>query len=114
MAGYLLDTQIVLWMVLEPVRQERPVFVSAASVWEIEIKRQIGKLDLVGEVSVPLERHGFRELAITWTHARQVGSLPLIHRDPFDRVLVAHALVEDLVLVTADRGLARYPVRTVF
>ena len=124
MTGYLLDTQIVLWGAREPARlspraaailkTESDVFVSAASLWEIETKRQIGKLTVDIDLERHLLDHGFRELAITGRHAREVGRLPLIHRDPFDRILAAQALAENLTLVTADRDLARYPIRTVF
>ena len=122
MSGFLLDTQIIIWMLQEPRRlpgtvkriivEEPGLFVSAASLWEIETKRQIGKLEEDGNVRTPLDAFGFRELPITWRHAQAVGRLPLIHRDPFDRILAAQALVEDLALVTADRDLARYPIRT--
>ena len=123
MRGFLIDTQIVVWGALEPrrlspeasriVRSER-VYVSAASLWEIETKRQIGKLTLDIDLAAHLKSHEFRELPITWEHARTVAALPPIHRDPFDRILAAQALIEDLTLVTADRDLARYPVRTAF
>jgi PIN domain nuclease of toxin-antitoxin system len=124
MTGYLLDTQIVVWGAREPERlspravailkSESVVFVSAASLWEIETKRQIGKLTLEIDLERHLLDHGFCELAITGRHAREVGRLPQIHRDPFDRILAAQALSENLILVTADRDLARYPIRTVF
>jgi PIN domain nuclease of toxin-antitoxin system len=123
MRGFLIDTQILVWGALDPrrlspeafriIRGER-VYVSAASLWEIETKRQIGKLTLDLDLAAHLQAHAFQELPITWEHARRVALLPLIHRDPFDRILAAQALVEDLTLVTADRDLARYPVRTVF
>ena len=124
MSGYLLDTQVILWGAREPTRLSRraveilrsqsDVFVSAASIWEIETKRQIGKLTVDIDLTRYLRDHGFLELPIAWPHAREVGRLPLIHRDPFDRILAAQALVENLVLVSADRDLARYPIRTVF
>jgi len=124
MAGFLLDTQIVVWMVLNPSRLSskaaeiiaggRRVYVSAASLWEVETKRKIGKLDLQGDLRAVLARHGFEELAITWEHAVRLADLPLLHRDPFDRILAAQALAENLTLVTADRDLARYPIQTVF
>lgn len=124
MTGFLLDTQIILWMLLEPHRlskearriiaEEPSLFVSASSLWEVETKRQIGKLRLKGSISLLLSSQGIRELSITWRHAQGIGMLPLIHRDPFDRILAAQALVENLALVTADRDLARYPIRTIF
>lgn len=123
MRGFLIDTQILVWGALDPGRlspeasriiRGEQVCVSAASLWEIETKRQIGKLTLDLDLAAHLQAHAFQELSITWEHARRVAALPLIHRDPFDRLLAAQALVEDLTLVTADRDLARYPVRTVF
>ena len=124
MRGYLLDTHVVLWGGREPGRlsqraaeillAEADVYVSAASVWEIETKRQIGKLQLDIDLERHLLDHGFRDLPVTAGHARQLALLPLIHRDPFDRMLAAQAMAEDLTLVTADRQLAAYPVRTVF
>ena len=124
MRGYLLDPLVVLWGGREPgrlsqraaeiLRAEADVYVSAASVWEIETKRQIGKLQLDIDLERHLLDHGFRDLPVTAGHARQLALLPLIHRDPFDRILAAQALAENLTLVTADRQLAAYPVRTVF
>jgi PIN domain nuclease of toxin-antitoxin system len=124
MTGYLLDTQVILWGAQDPsrlsgrateiLRSEANVFISAASLWEVETKRQIGKLTLEVDLERHLLDHGFLELPITGAHARQVGLLPLLHRDPFDRMLAAQALAENLTLVTADRELARYPIRTLF
>ncbi len=124
MSSFLLDTQIIIWMVLDPGRLSSqvaqiitarpPVLVSAASLWELETKRQMGKLDVTGDLRSVLVTHRFEELAVTWEHALHVAALPLIHRDPFDRILAAQAMAENLTLVTADRALARYPIRTVF
>ena len=123
MRGFLIDTQILVWGALEPRRlspeaswvlREERVYVSPASLWEIETKRQIGKLTLDVDLAAHLQAHAFQELPITWEHARRIAALPLIHRDPFDRILAAQALAEDLTLLTADRDLARYPIRTVF
>lgn len=86
------------------------VFVSTVSIWEAEIKRAIGKLaaeeDLVEHVRV----NDFAPLHIRFEHAVQVGRLPLVHGDPFDRMLVAQAQVEGLAIVTRDRAIAQYPV----
>ena len=123
MRGFLIDTQILLWGALDPGRlspeasrivREETVYVSAAGLWEIETKRQIGKLTLGIDIAAHVRAHAFEELPITWRHAEAAGRLPLIHRDPVGRILAAQALVEDLALVTADRDLARYPIRTVF
>ena len=88
------------------------VFVSAASVWEIAIKRALNKLDVPGDVLEAIEASGFRELPMTAFHAEQAGSLPLHHTDPFDRMLVAQAQAEGLILVTRDAHIPRYGIRT--
>lgn len=85
------------------------VFVSAASIWEIEIKSGIGKLDAdVNELVARMEEAGFRELPVTVAHAAAVRDLPDIHRDPFDRLLVAQAITEPLRLLTNDDTVGRY------
>ena len=82
---------------------------SAASAWEINIKRALGKLVVGAELRLAqaLERDGFMELAISVAHAEAVRALPAVHRDPFDRMLVAQAQVEGLAIVTADDVIAR-------
>lgn len=88
---------------------ETDVAVSAASVWEIAIKRAKGKLATPENL---LERLAeFRPLPITFAHAQQAGTLPLHHADPFDRMLVAQAQLEGLTLVTGDARIARYQVQ---
>jgi PIN domain nuclease of toxin-antitoxin system len=86
------------------------VFVSAATAWELGIKQSKGKLVLSRAVSEQRSMWGFLELPITFAHAEFAATLPLLHGDPFDRMLVAQALVEDLILVTADRRLSEYQV----
>ena len=87
------------------------VFVSAVSAWEIAIKRSLGKLAFAGEVAALVEREDFQELPIRMVHAEEAEALPLHHRDPFDRMLVAQSRSESLVLVTSDRVFTRYDVR---
>lgn len=87
---------------------------SAVSVWEIAIKRSLGKLTLDPRWHVRLSRLAFAEMPITAEHARRVEDLPWHHKDPFDRLLVAQALAEDHDLVTADAQLAAYGVRVVW
>jgi PIN domain nuclease of toxin-antitoxin system len=87
------------------------VFVSAATAWELGIKQSNGKLILLKPVSEQRMRFGFLELPITFAHAEFAATLPLLHRDPFDRMLVAQAIVEQMVLVTADSQLSGYPVK---
>jgi PIN domain nuclease of toxin-antitoxin system len=95
--------------------QERAetVFASAASIWEIEIKRAQGRLRASIDLSDLVDRSGFERLPITFEHAVEAGRLPLVHRDPFDRMLVAQARVEGMTLASADEEIQRYGVATV-
>jgi PIN domain nuclease of toxin-antitoxin system len=86
------------------------VFVSAASAWEIAIKRKLGRLDYTGSPSQAIEANGFTSLPITAQQAELVETLAPIHRDPFDRLLIAQSLDRKLVLVTADGQIKQYPV----
>ena len=115
----LIDTQIFIWTVLDndklgvKARQimlgAREVFVSAVSIWEIAIKAKIGKLEGDPDEFVEaIEESGFRELMISAKHAAKVHELPLYHRDPFDRLLIAQALTEPMRFLTADSVLEQY------
>lgn len=117
----LLDTHVVLWWLANDealsaearaaISDDRnPVFVSAASAWEISIKRALGKLDSPPDLEVQIRRHRFSPLAVTLPHAMAAGALPRHHEDPFDRMLVAQALLEDLVILTRDPRIALYGV----
>ena len=117
----LLDTHILLWWLAAsselPESAEKLlrdnknlVFVSSATMWEIAIKRNLGKLDIPSTYRDDIADQGFRELPITWDHARKTELLPSIHRDPFDRMLVAQALSEDLTLVTTDDNIRQYDI----
>ena len=86
------------------------VSVSAASVWELAIKEATGKLRLPGNLQERIEGEGFAALPISTTHALSAGALPLHHRDPFDRMLIAQATIEGLTIVTRDRRFAPYGV----
>ncbi|MGZ8783647.1 MAG: type II toxin-antitoxin system VapC family toxin, partial [Gaiellaceae bacterium] len=92
---------------------DNAVFVSAATAWEIAIKRAKGTLSAPADVRPAIAESGFFELPIGLGHAAVAGALPVHHRDPFDRMLVAQAKVEALALVTADPVLARYEVEIV-
>lgn len=87
------------------------VSVSAVTVWEIGIKRALGELGFDGSVALAVGQGGFEPLAISSEHAERAGDLPLHHRDPFDRMLVAQAQVENLTIVTRDEHFAAYDVR---
>lgn len=117
----LLDTHVVLWWLADDPTlddaarhaisdPDNTVFLSAVVVWEIRIKQMIGKLDLPPEFADVLADQDFVELPVTVAHALAVGELPPIHRDPFDRMLVAQAKVEGLTVVTRDSALAEYGV----
>jgi PIN domain nuclease of toxin-antitoxin system len=114
----LLDTHLLLWAVAEP-RKMLPavrsridaaeVFVSAASIWEVSIKAALGKLAAdPAELLAEIEPAGFNLLPVTGEHAAAVARLPAIHADPFDRMLVAQAKTEPLLLLTNDSLLAGY------
>ena len=90
---------------------ENVCFISAATIWEIEIKRQLGKLAVPDGYSDVLTRQGFLQLAFNWRHALTVAGLPPHHRDPFDRLLIAQAIADDLTLVSADIHIEAYEVR---
>jgi len=87
------------------------VWFSAVTSWEIAVKRAKGKLEFSGSPLAVARRIGLPELAITPEHAEAAGDLPLHHADPFDRILVAQAQVEGLVLATRDTAMARYGIR---
>ena len=121
-AKYLLDSHVLLWLnsdvrrisraVLQAVDLADQVYYSAASVWELSIKQSIGKLRLTAPISGFVQQSRFLELPVTTQYAEASAKLPLHHRDPFDRMLVAQAFVENLVLITGDRRLSSYDVKT--
>lgn len=93
---------------------QNQVVISAVVIWEVAIKRQLGKLAAPADLLAQLEGVGVDLLPITARHADRIGSLPLHHRDPFDRLLVAQADVDGLSLVTADGHLDRYGIEVVW
>jgi PIN domain nuclease of toxin-antitoxin system len=115
----LLDTHVLLWwlddsprlpsMIREMIADpEKTVFLSTAVLWEIRIKQRLGKLVLPSHFDVVLDSLAFHWLPISRTHADRTAALPEHHRDPFDRMLVAQAQSEDLILVTGEAHLAMY------
>ena len=119
----LLDTSVVVWMARSPERLARDVeaaladerndlIVSAVSIFEIAVKRSLGKLDVGRDLLARLDDIGCTLLPVSADHAWRVTDLPWIHKDPFDRLIVAQALVEGVTLVTSDRILATYGVAT--
>jgi PIN domain nuclease of toxin-antitoxin system len=121
----LLDTHTLVWAADKRLDAEarkaieetaEAVFVSAATIWEIEIKRALGKLKTIAG-AVPIDdavqmvgESGFKRLDISFAHAQEAGRLPLLHGDPFDRMLIAQARLEGLTLATADERIRRYDV----
>lgn len=101
---------VPLWQRRVLADRANDVYVSAATAWELGIKQSKGKLRLSTPVSDQRTRLGFLELPVTFAHAEYAAALPMLHKDPFDRMLVAQAIVERMVLVTADAQLAAYPV----
>lgn len=92
------------------ISPKNEVFVSAASLWELQLKVAKGKLVLPDNFSETLAEQEIRELPIHWTHTRDIARLPSLHGDPFDRLLLAQAASEGLTFVTADRLCLQYPV----
>ncbi len=121
----LLDTHAVLWWLADDHRigdevvrhltdDTNQVLISAVVVWEVAIKRSLGKLKAPEAVGPTLVEAGAQPLPVTIEHAAAVERLPWVHRDPFDRLLVAQALTEDAVVVSGDERLSQYGVAIVW
>ena len=126
MKRLLLDTHIFLWWLTEDpalhkhVKQTiidsgNQVYISAATVWEISVKQTLGKLtlpeDMERDMEKVVEEERFLKLPISLYHAQIAGGLPMIHKDPFDRMLIAQAQAQRLLLVTDDMQIKKYPVQ---
>lgn len=96
------------------VAGETPILISAVVIWEVAIKRRLGKLDAPADLLERLERAGVDLLPITARHADRVGTLPMHHRDPFDRLLIAQAEVEGFALVTGDEAMNSYETKVIW
>ena len=121
----LLDTHALLWWLAdapeigerckEIISDERnEIFVSAATTWEISIKMALGKLTAPEDMDSVVEDEGFSKLPISLYHGQLAGQLPNIHRDPFDRMLIAQAQSEGLLFITADQIIPQYSLRIFF
>lgn len=119
----LLDTHTMIWAFSAPrllsaqardaiSAGENEVFVSVISPWEVAIKRSKKRLRAPDDLGDALEAHRFQLLPVLLRHTGAIDSLPNHHGDPFDRMLVAQAIIDGLTLVTSDRALQRYPVAT--
>jgi PIN domain nuclease of toxin-antitoxin system len=126
---YLLDTTVFVWSLMEPEKlndqasavledDSYEVFLSAVSSWEVVIKSAIGKMKLPKEpdqfITEAMNRFSIQPLSITHTHSFSVGELSLHHCDPFDRMLIAQARSENMILMTVDSLIAKYPVKTLW
>ena len=125
----LLDTYVFLWWIDDDPRLSKhaaeligdgtnEVFFSAASGWELVIKNALGRIEFPSPpqrfIPGQLEQNGVQVLPIHLAHALKVAELPALHKDPFDRMLIAQALVEEVALVTSDDEIRRYPVSLVW
>ena len=119
MQRFLLDTHTLLWWLNDSPQlgprcrqmisnDRNQVFVSAATTWEISIKMAIGKLRAPEDMDSVVEDEGFSKLPISLYHGQLAGSLPAHHRDPFDRMLIAQAQAEGLILITTDENISLY------
>ncbi len=119
--SYLLDTHVLIWLSSELSRIPRAVlevledpdarlWCSTVSFWELAVKQNLGKIDAMIRFDQMEKTHRILELTVSSKYTQELRTLPLLHADPFDRMLVAQARVEGMVLVTADRRLAGYPV----
>jgi PIN domain nuclease of toxin-antitoxin system len=120
----LLDTHILIWWLSEASRLSQTeialitdsdnfIFVSAATAWEIAVKKMIGKLEAPDDLPAALAVNNFLELPITIEHSQKLYQLPLHHNDPFDRIMVAQAISEDLTFMTRDTKIALYDIRVI-
>ena len=121
MSGYLLDTHILLWWLSDDkklgkkrrdliIKPSNHIIVSTASIWEIVIKKSLNKLKAPDNLKEILYENDFEVLSITPDHALYLEQLPAIHNDPFDRLLIAQSICEDLTLVTADEIIPKYKI----
>ena len=124
MKRILLDTHVLIWWMSGDEQlglnaqkhisnTENSIYVSSASVWEMSIKQQLGKLSVPDDIESLVEELGFSALAMSLFHGQQAGALPMHHRDPFDRMLIAQAQAEGLQILTKDGHFPAYGVRLI-
>jgi len=128
LTNYLLDTHVLLWSIFESYKLSKKSqkilldrnsrkFVSISSIWEISIKYRIGKLPLpngLSDIFTEIELNGFGYLGIGLIHIEKYNALPLLHRDPFDGIIVAMAMSEQMIIITADENIRKYDVQWVW
>lgn len=124
----LLDTHVAKWFFDDDKRlsksaidaiynQDNNIYISVASLWEMAIKLSIGKLHLNGGIDKFIEAvddSGFLLLGIAPEHVSEVAKLPIIHRDPFDRILIAQVMIENMVIMTVDTNISKYEIKTIW
>ena|SRR3990167_614209 len=124
MKNYLLDTHVLLWWLSGENKIHKKalaiisnvdnlIFVSAATIWEISIKKSLGKLRVSDNIKDAIESSSFQYLSVTAEHAFCVERLSRIHNDPFDRLLIAQCIVDDLTFITADKIVAKYGIECI-
>lgn len=120
---YLLDTHVILWWFISPEKikakaqkiirdRSNKIFLSSASFWEMAIKKNLGRLTLPHNLLETAAMENFKILPIMPEESLGVADLPLLHSDPFDRLLIMQAKLYDLILITSDSKIAEYPVVT--
>ena len=120
----LIDTHILLWWLSDHTHLSKKsiqliadtrnnLYLSTAALWEMAIKESLGKLELPQYFEFTLVSQGFQDLPVKKAHVRQLSQLPLIHRDPFDRIQIAQAITEGMTLISADTVFKQYPVTVI-
>lgn len=120
---YLLDTHVILWWLTDPKKIKNKahkiisdklntIFISSASFWEMAIKKRLGRITLPYNLIETLNSEGFEILPIMPSEALGVADLPLLHNDPFDRILIMQAKLYDLIMITSDPIVIQYPIIT--
>jgi len=121
---FLLDTHTLVWWLANDAtlsqtarkiiaNPDNLIFISAASVWEIAIKKQIGKLNVPDNLEAQIEQEDFQAIPINISHAAYIEKLPLHHKDPFDRIIIAQAICEKMKIITRDKKFDVYPVEVI-
>lgn len=120
----LLDTHTLIWGISEPEKLSKKtkellsdvdniILVSTASLWELQIKRSLNKIILPEDFIPQLQKNGYELLNISYKHIERLDEIPLIHRDPFDRMLIAQSMDENVPLITKDSEIAKYNVKII-
>jgi len=123
--NYIIDTHILLWWLNDASKlsshvkdiiskSSNIIYVSSASLWEIRIKQSIGKIDLPNNFQNVLDSQGFKYLNIKPEHTHEIINLPMYHRDPFDRMIIAQARLEKFYIITNDKHFVDYKAKIVF